>query len=178
MMKFIRGQRNNNNARNFILGISKQPCYLCHRYFEWINAHSNQKFILSESHNKIYGLWDFPNGNEKDIKIGNDLHEKIETLIKIELTSILKKEIEKREERMKSDSTTNDFSLEETNIVLCLRDEGYLNGKTNEFYVDKTQFFKKWYDQVILKGELITHYDVPGCYILRPWAIRTWDQVN
>ncbi|CAF0884027.1 unnamed protein product [Didymodactylos carnosus] len=137
MMKFIRGQRNN-NAGNFILGISKQPCYLCHRYFEWINAHSNQKFIVSESHNKIYGLWDFPNGNEEDIKIVNDLHEKIETLIKIELTNILKNETEKREERMKSDSTTNDFSLEETNIVLYLGDDHSRKSDTIRSYLKVT----------------------------------------
>ena len=30
--------------------------------------------------------------------------------------------------------------------------------------------FPKWYEQVIIKSEMIEFYDISGCYILRPWS--------
>lgn len=35
-----------------------------------------------------------------------------------------------------------------------------------------------WYEQVIYKAELIESYPVKGCFILRPWAYKIWEQVQ
>mmetsp|Transcript_93708 Transcript_93708/g.264498 ORF Transcript_93708/g.264498 Transcript_93708/m.264498 type:complete len:725 (-) Transcript_93708:109-2283(-) len=35
-----------------------------------------------------------------------------------------------------------------------------------------------WYEQVIMKGELIEQYPVKGCFILRQWAYRIWELVQ
>merc|ERR1711920_664921 len=35
-----------------------------------------------------------------------------------------------------------------------------------------------WYEQVIMKGELIEQYPIKGCFILRPWAYRIWELVQ
>jgi len=35
-----------------------------------------------------------------------------------------------------------------------------------------------WYEQVIMKAELIEQYPVKGCFILRPWAYRIWELVQ
>jgi bifunctional glutamyl/prolyl-tRNA synthetase len=35
-----------------------------------------------------------------------------------------------------------------------------------------------WYEQVIKKAELIEAYPVKGCFILRPWAYKIWEQIQ
>lgn len=35
-----------------------------------------------------------------------------------------------------------------------------------------------WYQQVLLKAEMIEYYDVSGCYILRPWSFKIWDALK
>ena len=35
-----------------------------------------------------------------------------------------------------------------------------------------------WYQQVLLKAEMIEYYDVSGCYILRPWSFKIWDTLK
>ena len=35
-----------------------------------------------------------------------------------------------------------------------------------------------WYSEVITKSELISYYDVSGCYILRPWAYSIWEEIQ
>ncbi|KFM24691.1 Putative proline-tRNA ligase [Auxenochlorella protothecoides] len=38
--------------------------------------------------------------------------------------------------------------------------------------------FSEWYSQVVIESEMISHYDVSGCYILRPWAYAIWDEIK
>lgn len=42
----------------------------------------------------------------------------------------------------------------------------------------KADNFGDWYSQVCTESELISYYDVSGCYILRPWAYAMWEQVR
>jgi len=37
--------------------------------------------------------------------------------------------------------------------------------------------FPMWYQQVITKTEMIEFYDISGCYILRPWSFKMWEQI-
>lgn len=41
--------------------------------------------------------------------------------------------------------------------------------------VDKDVDFSNWYQQVLLKGEMIDYYDISGCYILRPGSWEIWE---
>ena len=38
--------------------------------------------------------------------------------------------------------------------------------------------FAEWYQQVIVKAEMIDFYDISGCYILRPWAYMIWEAIQ
>jgi len=38
--------------------------------------------------------------------------------------------------------------------------------------------FNKWYQELVVASELISYYDVSGCYILRPWAFAMWEVVH
>ena len=38
--------------------------------------------------------------------------------------------------------------------------------------------FSGWYQQVLLKGEMIDYYDVSGCYILKPASWFIWEQIQ
>jgi len=38
--------------------------------------------------------------------------------------------------------------------------------------------FSMWYQEVILKTEMIEFYDISGCYILRPWSYQMWEAVH
>eukprot|EP00879_Flechtneria_rotunda_P027134 GHRR01029008.1.p1 GENE.GHRR01029008.1~~GHRR01029008.1.p1 ORF type:complete len:155 (+),score=49.53 GHRR01029008.1:432-896(+) len=42
----------------------------------------------------------------------------------------------------------------------------------------KTDDFSKWYSELVVASELISYYDVSGCYILRPWAFSMWEVVQ
>ncbi|PLB48468.1 prolyl-tRNA synthetase [Aspergillus steynii IBT 23096] len=35
--------------------------------------------------------------------------------------------------------------------------------------------FSSWYQQVLLRGEMIDYYDVSGCYVLRPGSWEIWE---
>jgi len=37
--------------------------------------------------------------------------------------------------------------------------------------------FSMWYQEVITKTEMIEFYDISGCYILRPWSFKMWEQI-
>jgi len=39
----------------------------------------------------------------------------------------------------------------------------------------KEENFAKWYTDVIVLSEMISYYDISGCYILRPWSYKVWD---
>ena len=42
----------------------------------------------------------------------------------------------------------------------------------------KDDQFTEWYSEVIVKSEMISYYAVSGCYILRPWSFRIWEQIQ
>lgn len=39
----------------------------------------------------------------------------------------------------------------------------------------KAENFPMWYSNVIVLSEMISYYDISGCYILRPWSYTIWD---
>lgn len=41
--------------------------------------------------------------------------------------------------------------------------------------VSKDADFSNWYQQVLLKSEMIDYYDISGCYILRPDSWEIWE---
>jgi len=41
----------------------------------------------------------------------------------------------------------------------------------------KADNFSAWYQQVVIKAELIELYDISGCYIIRPWAYAVWEKI-
>ncbi|CAE7330391.1 Eprs1 [Symbiodinium natans] len=44
--------------------------------------------------------------------------------------------------------------------------------------VKKADSVPDWYAEVIGKGQLIEKYPVKGCFILRPWAYKLWEQIQ
>ena len=42
----------------------------------------------------------------------------------------------------------------------------------------KSGNFPRWYEQIIVKSEMIDFYDISGCYILRPWAFSLWEAIT
>ncbi len=42
----------------------------------------------------------------------------------------------------------------------------------------KATSFSDWYTELVVASELISYYDVSGCYILRPWAYAMWEVVQ
>eukprot|EP00586_Coscinodiscus_wailesii_P011113 CAMPEP_0172496260 /NCGR_PEP_ID=MMETSP1066-20121228/84196_1 /TAXON_ID=671091 /ORGANISM="Coscinodiscus wailesii, Strain CCMP2513" /LENGTH=975 /DNA_ID=CAMNT_0013268455 /DNA_START=88 /DNA_END=3015 /DNA_ORIENTATION=- len=39
----------------------------------------------------------------------------------------------------------------------------------------KEENFPMWYSDVIVLSEMISYYDISGCYILRPWSYKIWE---
>lgn len=42
----------------------------------------------------------------------------------------------------------------------------------------KSENFPMWYSDVIVLSEMISYYDISGCYILRPWSYKIWDLIQ
>lgn len=42
----------------------------------------------------------------------------------------------------------------------------------------KSENFAMWYSDVIVLSEMISYYDISGCYILRPWSYKIWDLIQ
>ena len=42
----------------------------------------------------------------------------------------------------------------------------------------KTENFPMWYSDVIVLSEMISYYDISGCYILRPWSYKMWELIQ
>ena len=42
----------------------------------------------------------------------------------------------------------------------------------------KEENFAMWYSDVIILSEMISYYDISGCYILRPWSYRIWELIQ
>lgn len=44
--------------------------------------------------------------------------------------------------------------------------------------VAKEDDFSEWYQQVLLKGDMLDYYDISGCYILKPASQFIWDEIH
>lgn len=44
--------------------------------------------------------------------------------------------------------------------------------------VAKEVDFPEWYQQVLLKGDMLDYYDISGCYILKPASQFIWDEIH
>lgn len=44
--------------------------------------------------------------------------------------------------------------------------------------IKKADDVPEWYAEVIMKAQLIEQYPVKGCFILRPWAYKLWEQIQ
>jgi len=42
----------------------------------------------------------------------------------------------------------------------------------------KSENFAQWYSDVIVLSEMISYYDISGCYILRPWSYKIWEAIQ
>lgn len=42
----------------------------------------------------------------------------------------------------------------------------------------KSENFSMWYSDVIVLSEMISYYDISGCYILRPWSYKIWELIT
>mmetsp|Transcript_21005 Transcript_21005/g.58422 ORF Transcript_21005/g.58422 Transcript_21005/m.58422 type:complete len:918 (-) Transcript_21005:389-3142(-) len=42
----------------------------------------------------------------------------------------------------------------------------------------KAENFPMWYSNVIVLSEMISYYDISGCYILRPWSYKIWELIQ
>jgi len=42
----------------------------------------------------------------------------------------------------------------------------------------KHENFPNWYSDVIILSEMISYYNVSGCYILRPWSYKIWEIIQ
>ncbi|KAJ2338490.1 hypothetical protein GGF43_006865, partial [Coemansia sp. RSA 2618] len=42
----------------------------------------------------------------------------------------------------------------------------------------KSGAFSEWYQQVVLRSEMLSQYDVSGCYIVRPRAYFVWQEIQ
>ncbi|GAA6002333.1 hypothetical protein JCM10207_001068 [Rhodosporidiobolus poonsookiae] len=38
--------------------------------------------------------------------------------------------------------------------------------------------FGDWYQQVVVKGDMLDYYDISGCYILKPWSYGIWQEIQ
>ena len=42
----------------------------------------------------------------------------------------------------------------------------------------KATNFSDWYTEALLASEMVSYYDVSGCYILRPWSFSVWESIQ
>lgn len=42
----------------------------------------------------------------------------------------------------------------------------------------KEEDFPSWYQQIVVRTEMLDYYDVSGCYILRPWSFNIWKKIE
>ncbi|KAJ8582898.1 class II aaRS and biotin synthetase [Rhizopogon salebrosus TDB-379] len=44
--------------------------------------------------------------------------------------------------------------------------------------VKKEVGFSAWYQNVLIKADMLEYYSVSGCYILRPWSYSIWEEIQ
>lgn len=42
----------------------------------------------------------------------------------------------------------------------------------------KEENFGAWYQQLVIKSELLEYYDIKGCFIMRPWSFFMWSVIK
>ena len=43
---------------------------------------------------------------------------------------------------------------------------------------EKHSDFGKWYQQTLIKSEMIDYYDIKGCFIMRPYGYAIWERIQ
>lgn len=60
-----------------------------------------------------------------------------------------------------------------------LKDLEGLSGVQLGLTVKKEQaVFGDWYQQVLIKSDMLEYYDISGCYILKPWSYGIWQDIQ
>ena len=72
--------------------------------------------------------------------------------------------IEKREQQKKETAAKKQQKGGQKDTLLALQ-------------YKKEENFAMWYTDVIVLSEMISYYDISGCYILRPWSFKMWEVV-
>jgi prolyl-tRNA synthetase len=70
-------------------------------------------------------------------------------------------------------STTSVATAATTNKVAAAKGETLL-----ALQWKKHENFPNWYSDVIILSEMISYYNVSGCYILRPWSYKIWEIIQ
>lgn len=42
----------------------------------------------------------------------------------------------------------------------------------------KEEDFSEWFQECIVKSEMVEYYEISGCYILRPWSYQIWEFIQ
>ncbi|CAA7018447.1 unnamed protein product [Microthlaspi erraticum] len=72
-----------------------------------------------------------------------------------------------------SEEGTRDVSAE-----TCVKQKEIKKETRLGMSVKKDDDFGKWYSEVCIRGQLLSYYDVQGCYILKPSAIKVWNLIK
>ena len=92
-------------------------------------------------------------------------------------------ETEKQNKKTEEETTTSE-SEEETKTSASKTQKKSTEAKPSkpkhELSVnsEKNKDFGMWYQQTLLKSEMIEYYDISGCYILRPWSFSIWERLQ
>ena len=78
---------------------------------------------------------------------------------------IPKKDKKKDGQQPKVKDTTNKKQVKKGETLLALQWK-------------KAENFPMWYSDVIVLSEMISYYDISGCYILRPWSYKMWELIQ
>ncbi|KAJ1648485.1 hypothetical protein LPJ64_000182 [Coemansia asiatica] len=65
-----------------------------------------------------------------------------------------------------------------TTAITGAADEEEASGASREITATKEGDFPRWYNQVLTRSEMLSYYDVSGCYIVRPLAYFVWQQIQ
>jgi hypothetical protein len=70
-------------ACRYIIGVSKNPCAICDKFFEhWNNiTHNNSEFIIAPGHRKVYANWQLTGIGPLDSQIISDVWASVDSLI-------------------------------------------------------------------------------------------------
>jgi hypothetical protein len=72
---------------------------------------------------------------------------------------------EKQKKQQQQQSKQNKKSVKKGDTLLALQWK-------------KSENFPQWYSDVIILSEMISYYDISGCYILRPWSYKIWELIQ